>query len=289
MNLEELIGQDYTITGKGRYLKTLEHDSLVIDTERQRFFWNSRNLYGGIYDWLIKVKGLSHEEAKEHKLQEPALLFDRAVEHKKDSIVVMPELVEIFYNLGKQHREYWYNERGYTDETIDRFKLGYSGTGWHTIPIFVEGLFKNFQCRRENSRMMRPWYRDLGALPFNFGILNICSEVFLTEGPVDAIMLRQNGLPAVSQTTGAGARNVYGKYFEKFAKIEKVFIIYDNDKAGNHGAKQVAGVFGEKALIYNLWDFDESYDVSDFFKDGHTVDELLNLIETKGRKPYEWV
>ena len=287
MRLEDLIGRDYTVTGNGRYLKTLEHDSLVIDTDSQVFYWNSRELYGDTYIWLTKVKGIPHEQAKKYKRELPSSVFDRHVEDKKDAVVVLPDLVEIFYNIGKNHREYWYDVRGYTEETVDGFRLGYSGTGWHTIPIFVEGAFRNFQCRREHSRIMRPWYRDMGALPFNFGILNVCSEVYLTEGPVDAIMLRQHGLPAISQTSGAGGVKVYGRNFSSFSSISRVNIVYDNDKAGNHGSKEVAKLFGEKATIYNLWDFDAGFDVSDFFNAGNSVDDFVKLVEEKGKKVYE--
>ena len=289
MTLEELVGQDYTLIGKGRYIRALEHNSLVIDTEEQVFYWNSKQIFGGIYDWLTKIKGISHAEAKKYKVDRPASIFDRATENKAVSdIVVLPELVETFYNLGKNYREYWYDKRGYTDRTIENFRLGYTGNGWYSIPIYVDGLFRNFQCRRADSKVMRPWYRDLGALPFNFAMLNICSTVVLTEGPVDAIMLRQYDIPAVSQTSGAGALAVYRQYYSRFLGLDKIYICYDNDVAGNEGAFRLARLFGDKAVVYNLWDFDKGYDITDFFKAGHTAEEFMGLMNGKGKRFYEW-
>jgi len=288
MTLEELIGQDHTLIGKGRYIRSLQHNSLVVDVEEQVFYWNSKQIFGGIYDWLTKVKGIPHAEAKRYKTDKPASIFDRAIETKKSDVVAYPDLVEVFYERGKGHREYWYDVRGYTESTVDNFRLGYSGSGWYTIPIFMDGLFRNFQCRRADSKIMRPWYKDVGALPFNFAILNICSMVVLTEGPVDAIMLRQNGVPAVSQTSGAGSLAIYRQYFSRFSGLDKIYICYDNDVAGDEGAFRLAHLFGDRAKVYNMWDFDKGYDITDFFKAGGTAEEFMGLMNVKGKRFYEW-
>ena len=48
---------------------------------------------------------------------------------------------------GKHHRTYWYN-RLLTDDTIDRFQLGYFN-GWNTIPVFESGQLVQIQKRKE--------------------------------------------------------------------------------------------------------------------------------------------
>jgi len=287
MRLEDLIGQEYSVIGKGRYLRTLEHDSLVIDTQEQIFFWNSRGIIGDAYKWLIDIKGVPRNEVYEI-LKDSEVYFTAKSFHQtpQPNVVVHAGLVEAFFNAGKKHRDYWLDVRGYTNKTITEFRLGYSGSDWHTIPIFVEGSFRNFQCRRYKPRGMKPWYRGLGTLPFNFSILAVTPWVVLTEGPVDAIMLRQNNIPAASQTTGAGSVDIYRKLQMQFVNCEHIYICYDNDATGNKGAKQLGKIFGEKARIYNMWDFDEGYDITDFFRDGHSREELLTLFEEKGKG--EW-
>ena len=277
MDLKELISQDFTITGHGRWLRTLEHDSLVIDVERQIFFWNSRGISGDAYGWLTRVKNISPLEAKRAITTKETVVFGKiSTEDKKDDVVVHKDLVEIFYNNGKNNREYWSHIRGYTDETIDRFRLGFTGK-WYTIPIYVDGSFRNFQCRREAPKRVRPWYKGVGALPFNFSSLEFTRWVVLTEGPVDAIMLRQHDIPAVSQTGGAGCwKPEWTPYFKD---IEQVYIVYDNDEAGYEGARRTAQAFGTKAKIYNLWDSVAGHDVSKFFKEGKSVDLFMKRIE----------
>ncbi len=277
MDLKELIGQDFTITGRGRWLRTLEHNSLVIDSQRQIFFWNSRGISGDAYAWLTRIKNIPPVEARRAVASEETVVFGKVpAKVEKASVVVHKDLVEIFYNNGKDSREYWHYIRGYTDETIDRFRLGFSGK-WYTIPIFVDGDFKNFQCRRESPKRVRPWYKGIGALPFNFSSLQFADWVVLTEGPVDAIMLRQHGVPAVSQTGGAGCwKPEWTPYFKD---INRVYIVYDNDEAGYEGARRTAQAFGTKAKIYNMWDSVDGHDVTKFFKEGQPVGLLLKRIE----------
>jgi hypothetical protein len=191
--------------------------------------------------------------------------------------------VETFYTYGKEHRDYWHNVRGYTTETVERFRLGYTGV-WYTIPIFIEGTFRNFQCLRYEPKGRKAWYVGMGALPFNFSILKLTDWVVLTEGPVDAIMLRQNDIPAISQTGGAGTwKNEWLPYF---MNTKQIYVTYDNDEAGNAGAERALDNLGTRALAYNFWDYKEGFDATDFFKEGGTKDEFLDLI--KGKAVNKW-
>jgi DNA primase len=277
--VEEIISQTHELEGNGRFLRAIEHDSLVVDRKRQLFFWNSQGIYGNAYDWLIKVMGMSEQEAKHAIIAEDDIFSKSYTTHTQGHVTPMPELVEIFYNYGKGYREYWYDIRGYTEETVNRFRLGYNGE-WYTIPIIVDGDFRNFQCLHHNPKGRKSWYIGLGALPFNFAILKLTDWVVLTEGPNDAIMLRQNNIPAISQTGGAGTwKNMWLHYF---MKIKQIFVTYDNDEAGNEGVKRVIKNLGiDRTVAYNFWDFDYGFDVSNFFQKGGTAEGFMNLIREK--------
>jgi len=286
MALEDLIGQTYTVVGNGRWLRTVEHDSLVIDIEKQLFFWNSRGVIGNAYKWLTEIIGVSPKEAKSilHS-QKPALYTKTYVEPPQDTPTPYSQLVNVFYNYGKEHHEYWHNTRGYTEETINRFRLGFNGE-IYTIPVYVDGKFKNFQCLGVNPKRRFSWYKGLGALPFNFSNLVVTDWVVIAEGPVDAIMLRQNNIPAVSQTGGAGTWK--DKWLYYFIKMKSIYAVYDNDDAGNEGAKGIAKSLGTgRTRIFNFWDFDKGYDVTDFFKDGGTKEDFHELLSKKSREVWE--
>ena len=283
--IEEIISETYQLEGKGRFLRAVDHDSLVVDRENQIFYWNSRGIFGNAYDWLVKVMGVSTIEARNVVKNSQTDIFSTIYTSPEKAVSTPDEdLVEVFYLRGKGYRDYWYDVRGYTEETVERFRLGYTGS-WYTIPIYIDGSFRNFQCLRHEPKGRRAWYEGLGALPFNFSILKLTDWVVLTEGPVDAIMLRQNNIPAISQTGGAGTWN--NEWFHYFINIKEIFIVYDNDEAGNAGAKHTAKKLGmNRAKIYNFWDYTYGFDVTDFFKQKGTRDEFLELI--KGRAVNLW-
>jgi hypothetical protein len=279
MSIEDIISKTHELHGRGRFLRSVDHDSLVVDRQRQLFFWNSRGIFGNSVDWLVKVMGVNIQEAKNAVANKEDDLFSGVyTTHKKNDVKPDSDLVEVFYLRGKGHREYWYDVRGYTQETVERFRLGYTGK-LYTIPIYVDGHFKNLQCLRHKPKGRFAWYKGLGALPFNFSMLKFTDWVVLTEGPVDAIMLRQNNIPAVSQTGGAGTWS--NQWLHYFIGIKEIFVTYDNDEAGNKGAKRVAKNLGlDRTRIYNYWDFADEFDTSDFFKKG-TRDEFLETIRGK--------
>lgn len=286
-NLINLIGNRFSLTGSGRYLKTKEHDSLVIDTEKGLFFWNSRGIFGNALDWLIKVEGFDYKQAKILNLEEnPVTVFaDNNIKQEVDNTVLSEDIVNYFYFLGKYNREYWY-KRAFTDETIELFRLGYYD-GWYTIPVYLEGELKNIVMRRDNpKKAIKAWKKGVGALPFNFDILKYFKTIYFVEGTTDAISLVQAGLPAISTTAGSECFKI--EWLKYFINIDRVYILYDNDSAGNNGSKKLAEKIGlYKCKIYNFWDFKEKYDVNDFFIDNNTSEDLLNLIETKSKYAFE--
>lgn len=279
MSIEDIINKTHELHGKGRFLRAVDHDSLVVDRKRQLFFWNSRGIFGNTYAWLTKIMGFSIQEAKNAIATTEDILFPVSyTTHKKNDVTPDTDLVEVFYLRGKGHREYWCDVRGYTEETVERFRLGYTGK-WYTIPIYVDGHFKNFQCLRHKPKGRKAWYVGMGALPFNFATLRFTDWVVLTEGPVDAIMLRQNNIPAVSQTGGAGTWN--NEWLHYFIHLHEIFIVYDNDEAGNRGAERVAKNLGvDRTRIYNYWDFDAGFDTSDFLQK-KTKREFLETLKEK--------
>ena len=282
--LEKLISHDFHITGEGRWGSTEEHDSLVIDREKGLFFWNSKEVFGNAIDWLIKVKGKSYPDAIKTIGNEGMRTTIPNMSKTEDEPVV-PELVDMFWEDGKENREYWY-ERRLTNETIDRFRLGYHN-GWYTLPIFVDYIFRNFQMRRDEPvKKILPYYRKKGAFLVNTNILNYVDEVAITEGPVDALLLTQEGFPAVGHT--AGSHGWRKEWFKYFINQKKIFVIADNDKTGVSGAKKIAKALGQhRAKIVMFEDKPERYDTVDFFKEGLSLDKFKEMMYNKSKYVFE--
>jgi hypothetical protein len=52
IHLPDLVGETFPLAGSGRYRKTKEHDSLVVDTLKEEYWWNSHNEHGDAIDWV---------------------------------------------------------------------------------------------------------------------------------------------------------------------------------------------------------------------------------------------
>lgn len=283
--LESLIEQDFGYTHSDNWGKSREHSSLVVDRKRALWFWNSENLKGTVKDYLLQVRKLSEKDAT-------ALLKGRSPRTtisvvETDDSVPYEKLVEYLWLNGQHDRDYWYR-RGLTDKTIDRFKLGFSGE-WYTIPVYVDGVFRNFQCRKDvPEKRIRPWYRGVGPLLYNADILQFVDRVFITEGPVDAILLNQYGYASVSHTAGAqGWDQSWCKYF---MKVKEIIYVADNDKPGIEGAIKVAKSLGEtKVKVLRFRDKADKYDAVDFFRNGGTKAEFEERLSKDLRFIYEGV
>ena len=136
----------------------------------------------------------------------------------------------------------------------------------------------------EHPKIMKHWYVGIGPHSFNFSILKLTNWVVITEGPVDAIMLRQNDIPAVSQTGGSGFwdRN----WNPLFAHKKRIYIVYDNDDAGKFHGNKVACQWG-RAKCYNFEGYPDKYDITDYFKNGGTKDTFISLLEKESKYGYQ--
>jgi len=279
-----LISQDFTLKGSGRWYHTAEHDSLVIDSERELFYWNSRNLFGTAVDYLVSVKGMDKKSATERFKELKALSLGINVGDSSLEYTPYDTLVELLWNGGKHHRDYWYR-RGLSDEYIDRYRLGYYDK-WFVIPLYNEDKFVNFQCRRDvPEKKIMMWYKGFSPILFNSPLLNFVSEVYMTEGIVDAIKLMQEGLPAIS-TGSAGFWNP--RWFNYFANTKKVWYIADNDDAGRFASQRVAkGIGVNKVRIFSFSDKREKFDTVDYFREGGTVEELKTLVQNNYKYAFE--
>lgn len=277
--LTELVKQDFGISGRDRWMRSDVHSSLVVDTEKDKFYFNAQNIQGNAIDYLMLVRGFNRTTA-ENFVRNARYLGG---ELPKESSVQFrfDKLVDIFHKSGKAVRDYWYS-RKLTDETIDRYRLGYYD-GWFLLPMFKEGRFYNFQCRRDNpEKRIKLWYRDtdLGELVLNSDILKFVKIAFMTEGTIDSILMNQEGFPTVSGANGALAANP--RWTKYFMNIEQVFYIADNDDAGIKGALKVVEVLGSnKVKVFRFKDRKPKYDIVDYFRDGGNAQELKEILMTQ--------
>ena len=75
------------------------------------------------------------------------------------------------------------------DSTIDRYRLGFHD-GWYLIPLYEDGLFLNFQKRRDDpNKRINYWYNSSHPVILNAEILEFVDYIYITEGTVDSLYL----------------------------------------------------------------------------------------------------
>lgn len=290
--LVQLVDEDFGIKGTGRWYRSDVHSSLVIDREKGVFYFNASEpfIVGGPIDYLTKVRGLPFNEAKTYLKSRG--FTDTVVltitPHDQEDVVVYPKLVEVLFENGREDpkgREYW-KYWNLTDDTIDRFQLGYYN-GWYTFPIFVDGTLRQIQKRREQPKKeIARWYKGVPPLLVNSDILRIVDKIFIVEGPKDLLSMMQAGLPTVCCDTGA--ETWLNDWFFKFIRCKEIYCLLDRDVAGDVGSIKIARSLGEtRTKIYNFWGFDKGFSPSYFFRDGGTKDQLLGLVDKYGKYVFE--
>lgn len=173
-------------------------------------------------------------------------------------------------SMPTARRAYWHS-RNLTDQTIGEFLLGFDGQRY-TIPAlyrYVPFGVKRRITPADNATQTAAHLAGIERLQaehpdwteqeihkaappapikytslygsrvgiFNSDTLLDAHEVTICEGEIDAMLLHQTGIRAVSSTGGAGSwKDAWAQFF---THIERVFILYDNDEPGRTGAKKI--------------------------------------------------
>ena len=153
-------------------------------------------------------------------------------------------LKEYEANLTTVLRKPFY-EHGLTDETIERFRLGYqpahtneAGTrisGRYVIP-YLDGRrpkFFRYYAPDGDPKFKYTWEEGAQATLFNAqdAVGDHEGKVFLCEGEQKAMLLVQMGYAAVAV---AGASQWKDEYQAAFTHARQVIIVYDNDNPAFH-------------------------------------------------------
>jgi hypothetical protein len=146
LNLADLVAQTHPLTGSGRYRHGQKHDSLVIDTLHQEYWWNSKGEWGDILDWIGRYY-LGYEA--QWRSQDPAMFKEairalaqlagqpeptfkpedpQARQQRLDRQRLLDLALDYYHAqfLAHQPAQLYTVSRGWTTATTTQAKLGYS-------------------------------------------------------------------------------------------------------------------------------------------------------------------
>jgi len=140
----------------------------------------------------------------------------------------------------------WLHQRGLTLSIIRALTIGWTGRTY-SIPHFANGQAHNIKYRVHPhwQRQDEPKYQSLKHRGFQFLYpwdyfrqhYSQSPVLFVTEGELDALLLLQSNLPAVS--VPSGVNTAWTPWIPFFRQFKHIYILYDMDEAGDAAANKL--------------------------------------------------
>lgn len=205
-------------------------------------------------------------------------------------------------NLSPETMQFLRDKRGFTEETIAKYKLGWClKRERNSIPVFDEkGNLVNIRFHNSKKEPKTLNWAGYGSARL-WGLDRLAkaapgTTILVTEGEADAMLVEQEtGYITVSGTNGAKSFQAgWVKYFKGF----HVVLLYDSDQAGREAVQNLvlpafkaAIQAGEVLSIKIVWLYDKPdkshKDFTDWIvKDGGSGPRLKELIQ--GAPPHNY-
>ena len=175
----------------------------------------------------------------------------------------------------------WLKNRGFTEETIEKFKLGYSSFyKGISIPHYQNGSLVSIKYRIIEPKDFR---RKTGtpSVLFNMDAVEGTDEITIVEGEFDCIAGVQNGVKNIVAIT-VGACGWKEEWTPLLKGFKKIYLCLDSDEKGRLGTQKIAETLGiDRCLDVVL----PVKDLNEFFLQGHTKEELDGLFANAKQFP----
>lgn len=242
ISVAEQLGIELKRTGSYSYTWT-EHDSFVIDTRKNEFYWNSRTEFGDVIQLVQTIRGVSYKEA---------MHFLETGEFKAVDVEAQTASKEPFsYHLERYERQdfsasrsYLKAQRGLSDDTINFFisqgsiaeAIRKKGDYFEPVIVFkykdktgflagasLQGIVENREHYPERGRLKQIMRNSDGQLGFSIDIGNPKRLVF-AEAPIDLMSyyeLHKDRLQDVRLVAMDGVKEgiVSRRFMELYAEI----------------------------------------------------------------------
>ena len=281
ISVAEQLGMELKRTGSYSY-NWVEHDSFVIDTKKNEFYWNSRTEFGDVIQLVQTIKEVSYKEA---------MHFLETGEFKQVNSEAQMALKEPFhYNLERYEnkdfsasRSYLKAQRGLSDDTISFFISQGSmaeatrkkGDYFEPVIVFkykdntgflagasLQGIVENRVHYPERGRLKQIMRNSDGQLGFSIDIGTPKRLVF-AEAPIDLMSyyeLHKDSLQDVRLVAMDGVKEgiISRRFMELYAEI--------NDKSYqvNHNTGKALEVVAR---------------TTNYFKDGQHQDMITLAVD----------
>lgn len=203
--------------------------------------------------------------------------ISKQIKSKKESIYTQKDLDKIQEKYLSQRTDqnslYLYEERGYKEETLQHFQIGWDeDRKVYTYPSIVDGKIKHFRYKNKNVVYMLG-NNNGGRWMFNEDALKE-NKVIFVEGEHDAMTIWQEmKAPVVAICGKFGERSEKHKVLKEKLKNKRIYLAFDNDEAGEEYRQYFIEHYSEDNEILTLKY--EGKDPDDALKNG----EKLHIVK----------
>lgn len=264
---------NFTFKREGLSYRCKEHNSLVISSDRKRWYWNSRNMGGNnVLDWLQSAENLDFQTAcsvviNKSSYEKSNFASAKEIKPAEKKPFLMPPAAEGSYkrvyaylnqtrNINHEVLQYCFkNKLIYQDKKNNAVFVGYNENG---VAAFAEkkGTLTDIQYRKNSSGSDKK---------YSFRIDSVNKEndtVFVFEAPIDLLahcsinnlkakavgnpdwekaFLNHNRL-VLSGTSMVALEH----YLSVRPHIKNITVCTDNDQAGKKSAQNIAEEYSAK-------------------------------------------
>jgi hypothetical protein len=186
---------------------------------------------------------------------------------------------DLFSEVGSVGLDYLKNERGFTEKTIKHFRLGYDSTkDAIAIPVFKKKELINIKYR-----LLKPdgakYVAESGSEVWIYNeegieVAKKMGGILIVEGEFDLMSCWQADI--LNVVSPASGKDSYGVWLELLDNIPRVYIAYDNDKAGQQTSVKLAERTGVEKTFEVKYP-DGIKDANEFFKKNTRSDFLQRI------------
>lgn len=283
---------------------TDNNPSFTINLDKGVFFCNSCRIKGNAHTFYARMHNLSNRDAwlelgDALGLERPSDMDSRPG--------IDPGLPSAYHAALKKYegvaKERLFTVRGLTQETLDRFCLGWDGERI-TIPIYNELLelvnirLYKWNSLEDSSKMKN--YADESSNAYGeatlYGVEHLfnpdVTEIVWCEGEFDRLIAEQHGLNAITATGGANTFSIeWYELIRNWAKMPSkkprtIFLCYDNDVAGKLATESfIANLRNDVNIQVVNWPdtVKDKCDITDIFVEyKYTCKDFLKLFKPLG-------
>jgi hypothetical protein len=266
--------------------------------------------YNTAYQALYELQEMGFQVGDTKRVQPYTRITERGMPSKtwqeQGNVLVHVAQKYLWSSVGSPAREYL-RKRGFTDETIKRFRLGYwpkwtehqfsdwglegEGTFWMRpsllIPCYEKDVLWGINTRLpEYTEKERERHKQGGKLPprymqvkgsgnglFNVDVIRVGEPVIVTEGAFCAMtVVQETGCAAVATGGTQGARS--SRWVAALALASHILVAFDNDQGkGEAAAAYWLDVFEDKASLWLPW----AKDINDMLQERMDIATWVNL------------